>query len=166
MSLYETWVDKLEKSNPEEVKAFFEVYYEKEKDAYADILAKKENVVSGTVAELAQRFNLDETDMVGFIDGINTSLTEEINLKALESDSEVTLNIDWEKLYFNMHKATADWLYNLKQWDGILSEERREEITREYKYSLQVHVEHIGRNDPCPCGSGKKYKKCCGKNAQ
>lgn len=23
-----------------------------------------------------------------------------------------------------------------------------------------------GRNDPCPCGSGKKYKKCCGKKAQ
>lgn len=23
----------------------------------------------------------------------------------------------------------------------------------------------IGRNDPCPCGSGKKYKKCCGKNS-
>lgn len=22
----------------------------------------------------------------------------------------------------------------------------------------------IGRNDPCPCGSGKKYKKCCGRN--
>jgi uncharacterized protein YchJ len=22
-------------------------------------------------------------------------------------------------------------------------------------------TEHIGRNDPCPCGSGKKYKKCC-----
>ncbi len=166
MSLYETWVDKLEKSKPEEVKAFFEVYYEKEKDAYADILAKKENVIRGTVAELAQRFKLDETDMVGFIDGINTSLTEEINLEALELDSEVTLNIDWEKLYFNMHKAAADWLYNLEQWDGILSEERRDEITREYKYSLQAHVEHIGRNDPCPCGSGRKYKKCCGKNAQ
>lgn len=25
-----------------------------------------------------------------------------------------------------------------------------------------VRVEKIGRNDPCPCGSGKKYKKCCG----
>jgi preprotein translocase subunit SecA len=24
-------------------------------------------------------------------------------------------------------------------------------------------VKKIGRNDPCPCGSGKKYKKCCGK---
>ncbi|HKZ45884.1 MAG TPA: SEC-C metal-binding domain-containing protein, partial [Thermodesulfobacteriota bacterium] len=27
-----------------------------------------------------------------------------------------------------------------------------------------VHVEQkVGRNEPCPCGSGKKYKKCCGK---
>lgn len=24
-------------------------------------------------------------------------------------------------------------------------------------------VKKIGRNDPCPCGSGKKYKNCCGK---
>ena len=23
----------------------------------------------------------------------------------------------------------------------------------------------VGRNDPCPCGSGKKYKKCCGRDA-
>ncbi|MGC9022270.1 MAG: SEC-C metal-binding domain-containing protein, partial [Dissulfurimicrobium sp.] len=22
----------------------------------------------------------------------------------------------------------------------------------------------VGRNDPCPCGSGKKYKKCCGRD--
>jgi len=31
----------------------------------------------------------------------------------------------------------------------------------------QIKLEHpkVGRNDPCPCGSGKKYKKCCGKNA-
>jgi preprotein translocase subunit SecA len=31
----------------------------------------------------------------------------------------------------------------------------------------QIRLEHpkVGRNDPCPCGSGKKYKKCCGKNA-
>jgi uncharacterized protein YecA (UPF0149 family) len=30
----------------------------------------------------------------------------------------------------------------------------------------QVHSERtVGRNDPCPCGSGKKYKKCCGKQS-
>jgi len=26
------------------------------------------------------------------------------------------------------------------------------------------NAEKVGRNDPCPCGSGKKYKKCCGMN--
>ena len=26
-------------------------------------------------------------------------------------------------------------------------------------------VQKVGRNDPCPCGSGKKYKNCCGRNA-
>ena len=30
----------------------------------------------------------------------------------------------------------------------------------------QAHKEEtVGRNDPCPCGSGKKYKKCCGKGS-
>ena len=30
---------------------------------------------------------------------------------------------------------------------------------------MPVHAEKkVGRNDPCPCGSGKKYKNCCGKN--
>ena len=27
-----------------------------------------------------------------------------------------------------------------------------------------VRVKKVGRNDPCPCGSGKKYKNCCGRN--
>ena len=31
---------------------------------------------------------------------------------------------------------------------------------------VKAKSEKIGRNDPCPCGSGKKYKKCCGMNAQ
>ncbi len=27
-------------------------------------------------------------------------------------------------------------------------------------------AQKVGRNDPCPCGSGKKYKKCCGRDAE
>ncbi|UCC99914.1 MAG: preprotein translocase subunit SecA [Phycisphaerales bacterium] len=30
---------------------------------------------------------------------------------------------------------------------------------------IKLETPKVGRNDPCPCGSGKKYKKCCGKNA-
>ena len=33
------------------------------------------------------------------------------------------------------------------------------------KKQTPKRVKKIGRNDPCPCGSGKKYKQCCGKNA-
>ncbi|MHC5088906.1 MAG: SEC-C metal-binding domain-containing protein [Planctomycetota bacterium] len=29
---------------------------------------------------------------------------------------------------------------------------------------MKLDQPKVGRNDPCPCGSGKKYKKCCGKN--
>ena len=32
------------------------------------------------------------------------------------------------------------------------------------KPKVNSSKEKVGRNDPCPCGSGKKYKKCCGAN--
>jgi uncharacterized protein YecA (UPF0149 family) len=35
--------------------------------------------------------------------------------------------------------------------------------TKSFTQSSPLRVEKIGRNDPCSCGSGKKYKKCCGK---
>lgn len=164
MALYQKWADMLEKLSREAANEYFEKYYETEMHAYEQILENKENVVKGTVAELAERFSFDNRAFSGFCDGINTSLNKELDVKGLEADTEVELDINWEKLYYNMHGAKADWLYTLPQWDGILTEEKRAEIAREYRDSLQAHVEHVGRNDPCPCGSGKKYKKCCGKN--
>ena len=57
------------------------------------------------------------------------------------------------------------YMNTLPEWDDILTEEKREEIAKAYRRSKTVVKEpKIGRNDPCPCGSGKKYKKCCGKN--
>jgi preprotein translocase subunit SecA len=32
-----------------------------------------------------------------------------------------------------------------------------------FPVSVKKDKNEVGRNDPCPCGSGKKYKKCCGK---
>ena len=66
-----------------------------------------------------------------------------------------------------MQKAKAPWLYNLTEWDDILPIEKRNEIAKEYRRSsIAVSDKVVGRNDPCPCGSGKKYKKCCGKNEE
>ena len=53
-----------------------------------------------------------------------------------------------------------------KKAEGLTEEEQAEqkELYKEQKASQTVRNEgpKIGRNDPCPCGSGKKYKKCCG----
>jgi len=66
---------------------------------------------------------------------------------------------------------------------GVLSVMPRQEIKREAvakvtsegsggdgtvkkKPVVKKSAEKVGRNDPCPCGSGKKYKKCCGANVQ
>ncbi len=46
--------------------------------------------------------------------------------------------------------------------DGKLYYTDGEELVRE---PIRHETPKIGRNDPCPCGSGKKYKKCCGRNA-
>ena len=76
----------------------------------------------------------------------------------------IDAEIDFEKLFWNMLEAKADWLYTLGEWEEILPKEKRDEITKAYKRSKIAVSNKIGRNDPCPCGSGKKYKKCCGRN--
>ena len=82
----------------------------------------------------------------------------------IEADSQVKIDVDLEKLYYNMVGAKAEWLYQLPQWKNILSEEKRTELYKAQKRSTTiVKGKKIGRNDPCPCGSGKKYKFCCGR---
>jgi uncharacterized protein YecA (UPF0149 family) len=43
--------------------------------------------------------------------------------------------------------------------------EAEEELLENSEKAEQIQADQTpGRNDPCPCGSGKKYKKCCGAN--
>lgn len=164
MNLYKQWTDMAyEEREQKEYNKFWEEYLDKEKNVYSSILESKENILQGKLKELAEKFNLDVVTFVGFLDGVNTSLVDSIDLESLEEDSEIKFEIDFEKLYFNMLNAKAPWLYELPQWEDILTQERRKEITKEYRSSKTiVKDKKIGRNDPCPCGSGKKYKKCCG----
>lgn len=164
MSLYEDWKQLAGKERTEaEYNQYWAEYFEKEKKNYEYILENHTEIISGKLNDIAQKFDMDPVTFAGFIDGINTSLVEMINLDELSQDSEISFNIDFEKLYYNMHDAKADWLYKLPQWDNVLSDERRTEIAREYKQSKIAVSNKVGRNDPCPCGSGQKYKKCCGK---
>ena len=83
----------------------------------------------------------------------------------MEEETEVSLAFDKELLYKNMVAAEADWLYNLEEWDAIFDADKKKALYKEQKSSTTIVKDaKIYPNDPCPCGSGKKYKKCCGKN--
>ena len=144
--------------------AFWAKYFTVEKTFYEKILASDE-VVSGTVKELAEKFEVEVLVMVGFLDGINDSLKTPNPIEEMTEDTVVSLDYDTELLYKNMVEAKAEWLYTLEAWDTLSPDEnRRKELYKEQKSShTVVKDKKVSRNEPCPCGSGKKYKFCCGK---
>lgn len=168
MSLLSDWREyaySREMTNTKAGEKFWAGYFAIEKGIYEEILKDPSNVVSGTVEDLAKKYNTKLSMIVGFLDGINDSLKTPNPIEEMEKDTVVSLDFDIEKLYYNMVEAKAEWLYELEAWDNLLSPERRKELYREQKKSGTVYKEKkVGRNDPCPCGSGKKYKKCCGAN--
>lgn len=166
MTLLETWRKTAYSQNltKKQSDALWGNYFVLEKGIYEKILSDSENVVTGTVKELAEKYDVDLMIMVGFLDGINDSLENPNPIDEMDEDTVVNLGYNIEKLYYNMVGAKAEWLYELPMWDNLLSPERRKELYKEQKASGTIRKEKkIGRNDPCPCGSGLKYKKCCGK---
>lgn len=145
--------------------AFWKHYGSIEKNIYSKILYEHKNILEGTIRELSEEFETSTIYFMGFLDGVNTSLDSPLELDNLEENSKININIDFEKLYYNMLDSKADYLYKLSQWNSIFSDEKRKEIRKKWLNSKTIiNKNKVGRNDPCPCGSGKKYKHCCGNN--
>ena len=132
----------------DQLEKFWGTYFTIEREIYEQLLENPDEEVKGTVKELAEKYGQDVMTMVGFLDGINDSLKTANPIETMEEDTVVSLAFDKELLYKNMIDAKADWLYREQKQSGTVRKAKK-----------------IGRNDPCPCGSGKKYKFCCGKNA-
>lgn len=167
MGLLKKWKDMAysETANKGDLQRLWTNYFQKEKEIYMELLKTPDEVVEGTVKELAEKFGVELMTMTGFLDGINDSLKEANPIEEMEEDTKVNLGFDKELLYKNMVAAGADWLYNLEEWNDIFDEEKRKALYKEQKSSTTiVKGDRIYPNDPCPCGSGKKYKKCCGRN--
>ena len=167
MALLQEWRDVAysQEADKAQLQKFWTNYFLIEKGIYEKLLANPDEVVRGTVKDLADKFEVDVMTMVGFLDGINDSLKVQNPIEEMDENTEVNLGFDKEMLYKNMVDAKADWLYELPQWDEIFTEEQKKELYKEQKKSgTVVKGPKIGRNDPCPCGSGKKYKHCCGRN--
>jgi purine-nucleoside phosphorylase len=163
MSLYENFISLAYNQEGSSIRLFWDSYAPKEQKIYEAILSSKLTNISGSISELAKKYEMNETLFVGFIDGINGALKNEIAVKELNEDSHISLDIDFEALYKKMVEYKADSLYNLQQWDNIFTKEERKKFYEDQKTSKTYRKDtKINRNDPCPCGSGKKYKKCCG----
>ncbi|MDM8534135.1 SEC-C metal-binding domain-containing protein [Clostridiaceae bacterium HSG29] len=164
MSLINQWKELVENSaTQEDYNEFWNVYIPKEQSNYEYLLNNSKEEIKGNIKDLSEKFNMDSVTFLGFLDGINSSLKEELSLEEIEEETEIELNVDFEKLLYNMYDAKADWLYTLEEWNLVLDSETRNEIHKKFNESkIFVNTDNkVGRNDPCPCGSGKKYKKCC-----
>lgn len=165
MTLYDKWTNMVTEfvKTKGEV-AFWNEYKSVELKIYKDILGNKKFSFTSSVQDLSKEYEIDEDFIVGFVDGISESLEDFIDVEKISVDEKLNFNIDVEKLYFNMLDSKADYLYNLSEWKDILSEDKIKEITNNWRSSkIVVNKVKIGRNEPCVCGSGKKYKNCCGK---
>ena len=164
-TLLKEWQKLISNQTKETFDAFWEEYSGAETKIYSDILDHPQEKMTGTIGQLAEKYDVRPVIFMGFLDGINESITTPNDLENMDEESEVEVEIIPEKLFFNMLKADADYLYSLEQWEDVLGEEKMVEIAKEYKQSRTVRraTPKIGRNDPCPCGSGKKYKHCCGR---
>lgn len=169
MTLFEQWNKRL--SSDSVTKEEWDEYLGKERDFYKDLLSEysgkpdEEGTLKTKRAlpELIRRHGLRTVEAVGLFDGINESLTETLTLDQYDENSEIEFEVDFQKLYLNMLKVKATWLSSLEEWNRVLSISKRREIRGEYLAEITAKSQkEAGRNDPCPCGSGKKYKKCCG----
>ncbi|WXR60692.1 preprotein translocase subunit SecA [Peptostreptococcaceae bacterium AGR-M142] len=144
-----------------------ELYELKEADIGIERMRELERIVLLQVVDTKWMDHIDAMEQ----------LRQGIGLRAIGQEDPVrAYQFEGFDMFDNMvssiHEETVKYLYNFKIEFEI---ERKEvvdtdnlEISRESNKEVKksttiVKGETVGRNDPCPCGSGKKYKKCCGK---
>ena len=170
MTILEQWCSIAYNQNADKNKLqrFWANYFNIEKNIYEQLLENPDEVVSGTVKELAEKYGQDVMTMVGFLDGINDSLKVPNPIETMDEDTKVNLAFDKEALYKNMVDAKADWLYNRTRSEETIrahaeavrntntaaeDNERKEESGLHYRVRCPC-----GRNtdDTCPSGTSQK----------
>lgn len=99
----------------------------------------------------------EELAKFGATIGLNTDELAAAQSNLASAAQEASLSI--KELAAKMHEQKEKLRKDLKK-DGIYISKRA--LKRGLKRLHEVEpASSLGRNDPCPCGSGKKYKKCC-----
>jgi preprotein translocase subunit SecA len=73
----------------------------------------------------------------------------------------------FDEMTHSIWEDTVKYLYQVENPDKIQRKRVAEPLATnadEITKTIVNKEKKVGRNDPCPCGSGKKYKKCCGQD--
>ena len=163
----------LEDMTPEEIvqpliDRALKVYEEKEELYGSEIMRELERVI---LLKTVDRYWMDHIDNMD-------ELRKGIHLRAYgQKDPVVLYRIEGFDMFDGMIAAIQEDTVRLMLTVQIrqAEEPKREQVAKETGTSAdgtdaprtvrKRASEKVGRNDPCPCGSGKKYKKCCGRTA-
>lgn len=149
--------------------AVFDTYKKKEKEFSSEELRELERLVLLKVVDSNWMEHIDNMDQ----------LKQGINLRAYGQVDPVQAYTKegfgmFEEMNHVIREDTVKYLFHMEKVEEIVNEKPVEVFTNDPSAGSEgdsakkkpiVKKEKIGRNDPCPCGSGKKYKKCCGKNS-
>ena len=148
-------------------KAAADYYEQKEQEFTSPVMREVERVV---LLRVVDEYWMDHIDAMA-------DLRQGIRLRAYAQTDPVIAykkeSLDmFEEMISAIHSETVRRLYSVRiNKDEEIKRERVAKATGESiggdgtVKKQPRRVQKIGRNDPCPCGSGKKYKNCCGRNA-
>ncbi|HPW40266.1 MAG TPA: preprotein translocase subunit SecA [Bacillota bacterium] len=139
-----------------------------------DIYEQKESQVDPQVMRELERVALLRSVDTKWIDHIDAmdQLREGISLRAYgQKDPVQAYQIEGYDMFLelvkNIKEDTVRFIYHVNISNLPQREKVAEPVATNQEGGVRkpvVKEDKIGRNDPCPCGSGKKYKKCCGMN--
>ncbi|MCL2199641.1 MAG: SEC-C metal-binding domain-containing protein [Defluviitaleaceae bacterium] len=164
MLLLDAWKRLAFDTQNQPVKHVWDEYLAKEKAVYVSLLKEKKSKIEGTIADLAKELRLTNVQMCAWLDGIHECVDGLPPLTEVDENTAISFTIEFDRLYKQMVEYKADALYSLDEWENIFTPEEQKDLYKQQKSSHTIvrNETKVGRNDPCTCGSGKKYKKCCG----
>lgn len=156
------------------------IYEERENEIGSEELRELERVVTLKVVDekwMAHIDNMDELkDGIGLRAYGQKDPVVQYRIEGFDMFDQMVLDIKTDVVKFLMHarkregdikreetvKITGEGLQNsaINNLDGTMAPK----TSTPQNQTVINNEPRIGRNDPCPCGSGKKYKQCCGRN--
>lgn len=140
-----------------------DAYEEKEKKVTAEVMRQLERFVLLQMIDTKWIDHLYAMDILREGIGLRSYGQKDPRIEYINESFEM-----FESLKSNIQEDTVKYLFKVQLVDQRASERSYVRVTGtnrdESGKGIPVRKEQkVGRNEPCPCGSGKKYKKCCGK---